>query len=197
MKRLFSSVFILFAAFCLTACSVPVSGSSSRENKLGCAFTSAATITLDKLNAEGTISRLGDGEWEAEFDSPNTLSGVKLTFSEGNVGASYKGLEFSVPKSALPVKAMLLQLIEAVDTNAHNEELKGSENEGMFEVSGSLEGGDYTLKIDENGNISSFEMPNNLLYISFSDVRASETAPQTSTEPVTEETTETTTVTSQ
>lgn len=197
MKRLFSSVFILFAAFCLTACSVPVSGNSSRENKLGCAFTSSANITLDKLNAEGTVTRLGDGEWEAEFDSPNTLSGVKLTFSEGSVGASYKGLEFSVPKSALPVKAMLLQLIEAVDSNAREEELKGSENEGMFEVSGSLEGGDYTLRVDGNGNISSFEMPNNLLYISFSDVTVNGSVPQPTTEPVTEEATEPATETTQ
>ena len=48
---------------------------------------------------------------------------MKLEFSEGNVIASYKGLTFSVPQSAVPVKAMMLNLIMAVDDNAKLEEL--------------------------------------------------------------------------
>ena len=153
MKKLFTSVFIFMSVLCLTSCSSPMSGRTSRENNLAGAFTSSATITLDKLTAEAAISRYGDGEWTVEFDSPNTLSGVKLSFSEGNVCADYKGLSFSVPKSALPVKAMMLELIEAVDTNARETELHGSENDGMLEINGSLEGGDYILTVDGNGNI--------------------------------------------
>ncbi|MCQ2490064.1 MAG: hypothetical protein MJ079_00555 [Ruminococcus sp.] len=171
MKRLFTSVFLFAAIFCLTACSSPIGGSSVRENRLGSSFGSDASITLDKLKAEGRIMRLGDGEWTAEFDSPNTLSGVKLTFSGGTVTADYNGLSFSVPKSALPMKAMLCNLIEAVDTNARENELHGSEKEGMFEISGSLEGGEYTLSLDSSGNIACFDMPNNLLHISFTDVQ--------------------------
>jgi hypothetical protein len=161
-----------------------MSGRTSRENNLAGAFTSSATITLDKLTAEAAISRYGDGEWTVEFDSPNTLSGVKLSFSEGNVCADYKGLSFSVPKSALPVKAMMLELIEAVDTNARETELHGSENDGMLEINGSLEGGDYILTVDGNGNIAEFEMPNNLLDITFKDVTATkaETEETTSAE---------------
>ena len=87
MKRLFTSVFVFAAVFCLTACSSPIGGSTSRGNTLACSFTSPVTLSLDKLTAEGTVTRLGDGEWTAEFDSPNTLSGVKLTFSEGSVTA--------------------------------------------------------------------------------------------------------------
>ena len=171
MKRLFTSVLLFAGIFCLTSCSSPIGGSTVRENKLNCAFTSPVTMTLDKLNAEGTVTRLGDGEWTAEFDSPNTLSGVKLTFSSGSVTADYKGLTFSVPKSALPVKAMLGNLIEAVDTNARESELSGRENDGRFEISGSLDGGDYTLILDNSGNIAAFDMPNNLLHISFTDVQ--------------------------
>ncbi|MBO7394899.1 MAG: hypothetical protein J6U16_02120 [Ruminococcus sp.] len=171
MKRLFTSVLLFTGIFCLTSCSSPMGGSTVRENKLACAFTSPVTVSLDKLNAEGTMTRLGDGEWTAEFDSPNTLSGVRLTFSSGSVTADYKGLTFSVPKSALPVKSMLSNLIEAVDTNARESELRGRENEGRFEISGSLDGGDYTLILDNSGNIASFDMPNNLLHISFTDVQ--------------------------
>ncbi|MCM1132321.1 MAG: hypothetical protein NC340_02505 [Ruminococcus flavefaciens] len=190
MKKLFSSVFILFA-FCLASCSAPMQTTQSRQNNLDSAFSSEITLTLDKLTAEGTLKRYGDSEWEIEFLSPNTLSGVNLAFSQGNVNASYKGLSFSVPKSALPVKAMLVNLIEAVDTNARSEELKGSENEGMLEISGTLEGGDYLLTVDGNGNISSFDMPNNLLEINFNDIQAisGSPAPTEETTAVTAETT--------
>ncbi len=174
MKKLFASVFVSAAVLCLTSCSVAGGGGRTMENGLDCSFTSEADITLDKLRAEGTISRFGEGEWEAEFTSPNTLSGVKLTFSGGNVSADYKGLSFSVPRSALPVKAMLLELIEAVDTNARADKLSGSEKEGIFMIEDSLEGGDYILCLDENGDISSFDMPNNLLRISFHDVQHTE-----------------------
>ncbi len=177
MKKLFSSVIVLFSLF-LTACSSPMKTTEKRQNNLNSAFNSNVTITLDKLTAEGTIKRLGDNKWEIEFESPNTLSGVNLAFNEGTVDASYKGLSFSVPKSALPVKAMLTNLIEAVDTNARADELKGSENdEGMLEISGSLEGGDYVLTVDSNGYIAAFDMPNNLLEMSFSDLQPVAGAP--------------------
>ncbi|MDE5853639.1 MAG: hypothetical protein K2O36_03495 [Ruminococcus sp.] len=197
MKKLFSSVAVFFTLF-LTACSAPMKTTEKRQNNLNCAFNSNVTITLDKLTAEGVIKRFGDNQWEIEFESPNTLSGVNLAFNEGTVDASYKGLSFSVPKSALPVKAMLTNLIEAVDTNARADELKGSENdEGMFEISGSLEGGEYVLTVDSSGYIASFDMPNNLLEMSFSDIQpmtgisapAQESAETTIVQEVTETTT--------
>ena len=197
MKKLFSSVAVFFTLF-LTACSAPMKTTEKRQNNLNCAFNSNVTITLDKLTAEGVIKRFGDNQWEIEFESPNTLSGVNLAFNEGTVDASYKGLSFSVPKSALPVKAMLTNLIEAVDTNARADELKGSENdEGMFEISGSLEGGEYLLTVDSNGYIASFDMPNNLLEMSFSDIQpmAGTSAPEQESAETTivQEVTETTT----
>lgn len=187
MKKLFPSVFILFT-FCLASCSTPMQTTQSRQNNLNSSFSSEITLTLDKLTAEGNIKRYGDSEWEIEFDSPNTLSGVNLAFSQGNVSANYKGLSFSVPKSALPVKAMLINLIDAVDTNARSEELKGSDNEGMLEISGTLEGGDYILTVDGNGNISSFDMPNNLLEINFKEITTIAGTPATTTESTAETT---------
>ncbi len=93
-----------------------------------------------------------------------------LSFSEGSVTASYKGLKFSVPQSALPAKAMMLNLISAVDDLAKNQELTGTEEDGMLKISGTLEGGEYTLCVDGDGNIASFEMPNNKVEIIFSGV---------------------------
>lgn len=173
MKKLLASVFISVCVLAMTACNTPMKSSSKRQNNLNSSFSAKMNVSLDKLNAEGTVTRFSDGKWEAEFESPNTLSGVKLCFEENMVKASYKGLDFSVPKSALPVKAMLSNLIEAVDTSARQEELSGSEDEGLFYVTGSLDGGDYSLALDSSGNVHTFEMPNNLLKIVFSEVSGS------------------------
>lgn len=168
MKRLIAFAVTILTAACLAACSVSGKRDDSVPNGLGSSFQAAVSVVLDDLNAEGTIKRMGSGNWEIEFDSPNTLSGVKLTFSDGNVTASYKGLNFSVPQSALPVKAMMSNLIAAVDDLAANEKLNGNEEDGMLEINGTLDGGDYTVTVDSSGNLASFEMPNNKLTMKFS-----------------------------
>lgn len=192
MKRLISFAVMIITAVMFVACSSPIKSETSRKNGLNCAFESSVNITIDKLNAEGIMKRFGDGMWDVEFSSPNTLSGVKLVFDSGNVSASYKGLDFSVPQSALPVKAMMLNLIEAVDTNARLDELKGTENDNVLEVSGSLEGGDYIISVGKDGKIISFNMENNKLKIVFSDMKEISSAPeQETTTAVSETSTET------
>ena len=186
MKRLITIAFTMIAVFCLVSCSMPMKNSSSRKNGLNCTFQSEATVVIEKLEANGTLHRFGDGMWDIEFTSPNSLSGVKLSFSEGNVTAEYKGLNFSVPQSALPVKSMMLNLIKAVDDkNAKLDELNGEEDGDLLRISGSLEGGDYTLTVDKNGAPSKFEMPNNQLTITFTGVTVMGEVPETSqTAPV-------------
>ena len=157
MRRLITFAIVIVAALCLCACSVSVGDKTEKPNGLAGAFQASATVTIENLEAQGTISRFGNGMWQVEF-------------SEGNVSASYKGLNFSVPQSALPVKAMMLNLMSAVDDLASNPELSGEEENGMLKITGSLDGGEYILMTDENGNIASFEMPNNNLKIVFADV---------------------------
>lgn len=172
MKRLIAFTITILTAVCFVACTVAGKDKTTKPNGLSGRFQAAVSITLDELNADGTIKRFGDGMWEVEFTSPNTLSGVKLAFNEGNVDASYKGLNFSVPQSALPVKSMMLNLIAAADDLAKNEELTGVEEDGVMKITGLLDGGEYILTVDKNGEIKKFEMPNNKLVIVFSEVVA-------------------------
>lgn len=187
MKRLILSVFAALCALVLTACSVPElpgGDSAARENRLGLPFEAAMTLTLDRLEAEGTVRHTAAGDWEAMFDAPSSLSGVTLSFSrtDGTVTASYKGLTFSVPKSALPVKAMLLCLISAVEENAALEKLSGTEKDGMLAVNGRLDSGDYILTADAEGCLSRFEMPGSKLDIRFTELTLTGSA-ETVTEP--------------
>jgi len=174
MKKIFTFVITIAVVLCMTACTVPKSGSVSRENRLSDAFSASVSIVLDRLEAVGELKRYGEGVWEIEFSEPNTLSGVKLEFSEGSVIASYKGLTFSVPQSAVPVKAMMLNLMKAVDDNAKADELSGEEDGGILKINGTLDGGDYSLSVDKEGHISSFEMPNNKLTMRFTEVKTAE-----------------------
>ena len=41
----------------------------------------------------------------------------------------------------------------------------------MLRISGELEGGSYVLSVDSEGLLSGFEMPNNSLTMSFSNIR--------------------------
>ncbi len=183
MKRLIAFVMLGFSTVCLAACSVMAkNGGVSRKNSLDSAFESTINISLDRLEAEGTVKRFGDGLWSVEFDSPNTLSGIRLEFGDDEVKASYKGLEFSVPQSTVPVKAMMLNLIHAVDENAKYDELTGEEKNGKFIVSGSLEGGDYVLTLNSEGLPECFEMANNKLKMDFLELKGiSEGLPQENT----------------
>lgn len=169
MKRFTAFAAAVTAAVCMTACSVKGGENGSVSNGLGGGYQTSVAVTLGDLNADGTVKRFGDGLWEVEFTSPNTLAGIKLSFSDGITEAEYKGLSFSVPQSALPVKAMMLNLIEAVDGHSKADELKGEDNNGDIEISGRLEGGDYTLIVDKNGTLKGFSMPNNELNMTFTE----------------------------
>ena len=101
MKRLAAFAVFFMLTFCVTACDVPKKGGETvRENNINCAFDTEVNFVLGKLNADGRMAHTEEGTWSVEFDSPNTLSGIKLEFADDTVNASYKGLEFSVPQSA-------------------------------------------------------------------------------------------------
>ena len=137
------------------------------EPKLNKAFTVSAQIKYDDQEYQASIKRLGKANWE--FSSPNTLAGVLLSYRDDNVEASYKGLSFSVPKSALPLKAIISSLIDVVDTTAELPEISGEEKDGEILVEGELEQGKYTLKMDKTGVLIGFSMSNLNLEIIFTD----------------------------
>ena len=161
MKRNYSAVLSLLLAggICCTGCA-KAGGEATAAQKLGGSFTTEMTMTMEDWTAAGTLSRLGDGAWSVSFAEPATLAGVVLDFSGGEVTASYKGLGFSVPQSAMPAKSVLSQMIQVVDELAQQEEITGKEQDGCVSVEGDLEGNPYTLTLTENGDLSGFTMEN-------------------------------------
>ena len=115
------------------------------------------------------LTRCGNALWDASFTEPAALAGVILTFDGNMVSASYKGLAFSVPKSALPAKNMLLMATETLDAAQAAETLPCAQQEdGSFCAQGECAGGSYTLTFDAAGQPVCFEVPSQPLRLTFS-----------------------------
>lgn len=170
MRKIITAAVTAVTLAIFTSCSAVGLKNGTSPNGLDETFSAEVEITLDEMTAQGKLCRYGNDMWDIEFSSPNTISGVLLSFEGGNAEASYKGLSFSVPQSALPIKSMMSNLISAADTLAKSEQLEGNEKDGNLEINGRLESGDYTLTVDKSGNIMRFEMPNNKLTMNFSEV---------------------------
>lgn len=188
MRRAIISVVLVITTFVLAGCA-GVKKNLSKPSPVP-VFSCNASIAYDDFSALARVERFGDGVWSAEFSEPSTLSGVRLDFCDGEVTASYKGLSFSVPKDAVPVKALLSSLIEVFDEALKSDSLKGIAQDGKITVSGTLSQGDYSIVFDEkSGNLLSFEMPGSGLKMVFSDFSAS-ASQMTTTTPNTSVTTQ-------
>lgn len=135
-------------------------------------FTVSTQIMYNDNEYQAIVKRLGDANWDIEFSSPNTIAGVLLSYRDNNVEASYKGLSFSVPKSALPVKAIMTTLIDVVDSQAKNSEIAGEVKDGILNVEGETEIGKYVLKLDSEGKLAGFNMSGLNLEMTFTDFSA-------------------------
>ena len=136
----------------------------------------------DGQTANLHLTRIGSDVWEASFTEPPTLSGVILAFDSGNVTASYKGLEFTVPKSALPAKNMLAVVTDALDQAAAAEQLICTEQEdGTWCYTAESAGGSFTLTFSESGEPIGFSLPSQPLTVTFSAYTVS--APSAETAP--------------
>ena len=159
--------FTMTACFLMTGCSgVGVGGgSATSSNQLNTAFPTGVTMELEEMPAEGTMQRVGAGEWNVSFSEPSQLAGVRLDFQE--VTASYKGLAFSVPQTALPAKSILHQFILAADQLAEESTLQGTSKDDGMVLSGDLEAGSYELTMTAEGVPAIFSMKNQNAVLTF------------------------------
>ncbi len=172
ISALLTSAGVLF--MCLTACSKD--GSCSTDtNQLAGQFSANFTMELPDLTAEGTVSRLGDEQWNVYFSSPNTVAGVTLDFVDDDVTASYKGLSFSVPQAAMSAKSLLISFLDAVEEvsddsdEADDKDYSCSSKDGKAEIKGEHDGEPYYLTLNDSGALHEFRVDNTGGVISFSD----------------------------
>lgn len=167
MKKIIP-VFISFILM-LSICACGKEKSVKFTPRLNEPFVVTSKIQYGDQESDAVFRKYGKANWDIEFSSPNTLAGVILSYRDDKVDASYKGLSFSVPKTALPIKSIISAFIESIDTIAEQTEIEAVEKDGLMETEGELQQGKYILKMDKNGGIAEFSMPNLELKIIFSD----------------------------
>ncbi|MBE6845380.1 MAG: hypothetical protein E7508_06685 [Ruminococcus sp.] len=168
MKKI-SIVLVFSIMMIISLCACGSNSNAKCTPDLNKSFCISAEIDYDGSISEAKFQRYGKGSWDVEFLSPNTLAGVVLSFDDTNVEASYKGLSFSVPKSALPLKSIISTFIDTADKLADQPEITGSEKDDLIVTEGEAELGKYEISFDKNGRLAGFEMPNLNLVIKFSE----------------------------
>ena len=153
-------------------------------------FVVTAKIQYGDQESDASFRKYSKANWDIEFSSPNTLSGVILSYRDDKVDASYKGLSFSVPKTALPIKSIISTFIDVADSTADLPEIEATEKEGLMIIEGETQQGKYTLKLDNSGGLSEFSMPNLELKIVFTDFHVDSSDIPESTQAETAETTQ-------
>lgn len=139
------------------------------------------------------LTRIGDSVWDAAFTEPASLAGVVLSFDGSAVSASYKGLAFTIPKSALPAKNMLGMVTEALDAADAAESLPCTQQEdGSWCYQGSCAGGNYTLTFGQSGEPLVFDLPSQPLKLTFSEFRVIQSTAESSDAQTNVSTSETT-----
>ena len=167
MKKIVSGLLIVIMLFSFGGCTSKKSAESLDLNKL---FKVTATIESGKFKGQAVINRLGDNMWDVEFSSPNTLSGIKLSYSGEDITATYMGLSIKMSKTDAPIKGMLTMLFNAIDKSAALKDMPCVEDEKTKTFSGENENGKFNIILDKStGNLIGFEMPDNDLKVTFTD----------------------------
>lgn len=189
MKKIipiFLSVFLI-----ISMCTCSSGGKNVKFSpKLNEPFVVTAKIQYGDQESDASFRKYSKANWDIEFSSPNTLSGVILSYRDDKVDASYKGLSFSVPKTALPIKSIISTFIDVADSTADLPEIEATEKEGLMIIEGETQQGKYTLKLDNSGGLSEFSMPNLELKIVFTDFHVDSSDIPESTQAETAETTQ-------
>jgi hypothetical protein len=154
----------------LTACGKSEGKTVNIKPSIDPTFSVVADIKYGEDESDVLLSRKGDGLWSAEFVSPNTLSGVIIAFDNDNVTANYKGLEFSIPKAAMPNKTIFSDFIDALDKLETESTVKGTVKDGKYLINGKSDQGSYVIELDQKtGNLVGFDMDSLKLDMDFSD----------------------------
>lgn len=193
MKHSFLKIFtpIIIAAG-LSACSVSDLAPSPKP-KLDGGFTCECTVTAGiippgsdsseetEFAFSGNLKRLGAGFWELEISSPETISGMKLTSSDGELSSSLGELSFDLAPEDVPHKSPVYALFTAIDN------MSAAFENGAELTSGEEGGWVYTADgisavFDEEGVITSLALASPKMTAQFTNFTETETVMETTSE---------------
>lgn len=131
-------------------------------------YTVNAAITCGELKAESAVTRTSD-KLSLTFTKPDTLSGITLEYSEGNICGNLGGLSFEVEKSSL-----FTALPDIIRSAAGSLSSVSAENifeqDGVMTIDTDFNGKKVTVTADsKTGDLISLKCPFYKLSVQFSD----------------------------
>ena len=193
MKHSFLKIFtpIIIAAG-LSACSVS-DLAPSPQPRLDGGFTCECTVTAGiippgsdsseetEFAFSGNLKRLGAGFWELEITSPETIAGMKMSSSDGELSSSLGELSFDLAPEDVPQKSPVYALFTAIDN------MSAAFENGAGLTSGEEGGWVYTADgisavFDGNGVITSLALSSPKMTAQFTNFTETETVIETPSE---------------
>ncbi|MGN1105209.1 MAG: hypothetical protein ACI4RH_01055 [Huintestinicola sp.] len=193
MKHSFLKIFTpIFIAAGITACSVSDLAPSPLP-KLDGGFTCECTVTAGiippggdsseetEFAFSGNLKRLGAGFWELEITSPETVSGMKMTSSNGELSSSLGELSFDLAPEDVPQKSPVYALFTAIDNMSaafeNGAELTSGEEGGWVYTSDGI-----SAVFDGDGVITSLALATPKMTAQFTNFTETETIMEPPTE---------------
>ncbi len=96
----------------------------------------------------GNLKRYGTGIWAMSAESPETLAGLEIAYSDDGVKAKLGELSLDIPMENINDGAVFAQIFKAVDSAAAAGELYCSDTEDGKVFSGSFAGEAYSITFD-------------------------------------------------
>lgn len=141
------AVLSVSAALALSSCGAN-KGILVKTPDLNVPFEAEMKIQAGELEVSGDLKRYGTGIWAMSAESPETLAGLEISYSDDGVKAKLGELSLDIPMENINDGAVFAQLFKAVDSAAAAGELYCSDTADGKVFSGNFAGEAYSITFD-------------------------------------------------
>ena len=170
-KRLLMLILPFTILLLFTACKSISDAVKSKTPDLNKAFTSNITINHNNNEIEAIVTRYGNGIWDLEILSPDTLAGMVINYGTNGVNVMLGELEFSIPFENIINGSVFNVIFSVIDNAAAMPEMDFVQSDNGPTYSGTTSVGDYTLTFDPETNmLTHISVPEQLIEVFVKDI---------------------------
>ncbi|MCL2018991.1 MAG: hypothetical protein FWG70_04450 [Oscillospiraceae bacterium] len=172
MRNFYSLALIILAFFSLTLASC--NGRMRPENlDLNRSFTFTAALEYNGRSSVAELVRTKPGEWNGTLVEPYALQGVEFVYAPPETSVSYGGFTISHDADAMSdLNITAFMILKSLENAFASEKSGFTYGKDWVEITGTLDGNIYVLKLDKDGFPLSLDIPNQQLKATFSGVSA-------------------------
>lgn len=148
---------------------------STNENisNLSKPFSSNIEIFLKENKMIATINKHADQTYDIIFIEPSYFTDLKISYLNGDILISYKGLSVDLKKNSIISKSIISMIIKSLNASLNNSGISLKSKDGLLEFNGYIDDDiSFILKLSKtSGEVLSLEIPSIQLAINFSSFK--------------------------